>query len=259
MVCIKFLSTELYASYALAFFGIPGIQQIYSSIGNVYLLEIANAFKNNDLVKALHSFKELTTKTFALTVPVVWITCLYAEEIIVFLFTDRYLDAVPLFRIHIFGFIVLMLGTSLVIRASGQTKYSLYSYLYPAVFTLPCTYFAVKYYGVYGGIISTMFAQIMPKIFQAVYEIRLLETNWRYYLPWKNFGTNILIATVILLPFYVLHRFMQFNVFISGALAGLYLVIVLFLQLKFEIAVINKDAVSRILTRFHLGYFARFI
>ena len=259
MIGIKSLSTELYASYALAFFGIPGIQQIYTSISNVYLIEMTKAFKQDDRPKALLYFRELTTKTFALTVPVVLITCLYAREIIVFLFTERYLDVVPLFRIYIFSIIVLMLGTSLVIRASGQTKYTFYSYFIPAFITLPGTYFAMKYYGVYGGVFSSLLAQVLPRIFQSAWEIRLLRTNLRHYLPWKNFGKNILISVIVLLPFYFLHRFVRFNVFISGLFAGLYLSIVLFFQLKYEVAMINRNTVIKILERFRLEFLARFI
>lgn len=254
MLCINFMTAAEYAAYTIAFFGIPGIQQIYTSLGNIYLIDMTRAAAAKDDHQLLNLFHDMTTRTFALTVPTVLIVCLYAEEIITFIFTAKYLDAVGYFRVYIFCLVELMLGTSLIIRASGQTGYSLYSYAIAAIFTLPGTYFAVKYYGALGGIASAAAAQIMPKLLQAYFEIKILKTSFSRYLPWKNFFKIASVSLILLIPFYLLHGFMRFNVFISSGLAGMYLLAVFFCNLKMDVGLIDKPSMIKYLSRFHLHF-----
>ena len=259
IICISCMTAEKYASYATAFWGIPGIQQIYNSISNVYLVSMSDAFIQDDRQQVLNLLHEMMTKLFSITLPSVLIVEIYAQEIITFVFTEKYLDAVPFFRLYSWGLIFLLSGTCLVIRASGKMRYSLYSYCIAAAITIPGTFLGIKYYGAYGGIISALCAQLLPKFLQAAYEMHILKVSLRKYLPWSNIARITAAAFVSLIPFAILRYYVIFNIFISALLAACYILLTIFVELKMDVALIENKSACNILRRLHLNVFVRFL
>jgi len=252
IICISYLTVEVYASYSLAFFGIPGICQIYAAIGNVYLVSMADAFARNRMEEVIKLFHEMTQKILSFTVPVVFSICLYARSMICFLFTDKYEDAVAFFQVYIFTLIVTQLGTGLIIRASGLTKKSFLSYLYSGVITIPGTFFPIRWWGGWGGIAASVSAQVLPKVLQGWYETRILAITFRDYLPWRNAGIILLISLLALIPFILLDYFYPMPVCVCILLAGVYMLIVQSIFLRKNMAVVEKEIATRFLNRWHL-------
>src|SRR5690554_6317107 len=93
LIGITYLSASSYASYSVAFFGIPGIQQIYDSISQVTIINMVKCFVNEEVEKAHLLYKSMVIKTMSFSVPLILIVCLNAKAIITFLFTAKYADA----------------------------------------------------------------------------------------------------------------------------------------------------------------------
>jgi len=205
ILCITFLTTEEYALYAVAFFAIPGIMQIYSSVGNVYLVNMTEAYAAGEKKETLRLFHELTYKIFAFSFPLIAGSCLFADGFITIIFSEKYLAAVPYFQVHVFTFCFTMLGAGLIIRASGKTKYSLLAYLYSAVLTLPATYVGIRFWGMWGGISMSMLSLFCPKFLQMIYEIKILDISIRQYMPWGKFLKITVVSGIVLSPFFFVY------------------------------------------------------
>src|SRR5690554_4974009 len=93
LIGITYLSASSYASYSVAFFGIPGIQQIYDSISQVTIINMVKCFVNEEVEKAHLLYKSMVIKTMSFSIPLILIVCLNAKAIITFLFTAKYADA----------------------------------------------------------------------------------------------------------------------------------------------------------------------
>ena len=128
LICISYLSNEQYAIYSLAFFGIPGIMQIYDALCQVNVMEMSQAFHNNNRVGILTLYKTFVVKTLSFSLPIILIVLVFAKPIIVLLFTEKYLESVPFFQVYIFTFIVAMLGAGSILRAINKTRLSLSAY-----------------------------------------------------------------------------------------------------------------------------------
>lgn len=244
LISIKFLTPTAFATYSIVFYGIPGVRQLYSSLSQVYLIKMAEKYHENKPNEISKIYKSLVTKTYSFSLPAIAIVSLYAERIIRLFFTEKYVDAVPLFRVYIMIFLIYMLGAGLILRATDKTIYSLKAYFFSGLVTLPFTYFMIKYNGIWGGLISAMVSIIIPKAIQLHIEMKQVKSNIFKYFPWKKFFYIAIIAIISLVPFIIIEYFFDYGDFITIFLAALYLIIVSLVEIKFKLFVFEIDSIG---------------
>ena len=166
---------------------------------------------------------------------------MFAEQIICFIFTDKYLEAVPLFQIYIFSFIINMLGAGTILRAMGKTKYTFRAQLLACTLTIPITYFLIKTYGMNGALAGAIMGILVPKIFQIYFEINILKCTILTYFPWKNFVKILFICGSCLIPFVFIQKYLIVNVFLAMILSFIYIVLSYSLEIVFSTFIVNKQ------------------
>lgn len=101
LIILSFVSPALYAIYSIAFYGVPGLNQVYLSISQVYIPRMATAFKQNDSVGVIGLYHSMVTKTLSYTVPIVLVIILFADPIIPYVFSEKYIASIPYFQIYL--------------------------------------------------------------------------------------------------------------------------------------------------------------
>lgn len=241
ILCISFLSPSNFATYSVAFYGIPGVQQVYDSLSKVYLIKMTLKHQEGKAIEISEIYKSLVSKTYSFSLPSLFIVSLYARKIIVFLFTSKYIDAVPLFRAYLFSFLIFMLGAGLILRATDKTVYALKSYVYSSVITIPTTYFLIKHYGVWGAMSGAILSIIIPRILILMFEIKFINCTVKNFFPWKNFGLIALISLISIIPFTIIEHFFNYGIVVMALMAMLYLIIVSILEIKYNLFVIDSS------------------
>jgi len=249
IICISFLDPASFATYSIVFYGIPGVQQVYNSLSQVYLMKMAAKHHENKPKEISDIYKSLVTKTYSFSIPAIIIVSLYAKRIITMFFTDKYLDAVPLFRIYILIFLVFMLGAGLILRATDKTIYSLKAYFFSSIFTLPLTFFLIKYYGIWGGLISAMTSIIVPKTIQLHIEMKLVNSNLFSYFPWKKFFKIALISLIAIVPFFIIENYFEYGNTLAMLLCIIYLLIVSVFEMKYGLFVFEGISLGGIVDK----------
>ena len=247
MLCISYITPEEYAIYSLAFYGIPGINQIYESVAEVNILNMSAAYKENKIDETISLAQSYVVRLMSFSVPLILAGFLFADVVIGFLFPPEYLGAVPFFRIYIFSFIIGSLGAGLVLRATGHTKYTLRAYLYSAVVYLPFAFLSIKYYGTWGAICTAMLGILLPKLFQIAFEIKILHTNIWQYMPWGKIGRIVLLSAIALVPVVLLKIFVGVNIWSAAAIAAVYVLLVYWIELKKDLFIVNRQTVENVL------------
>jgi O-antigen/teichoic acid export membrane protein len=241
ILCIKYLTPADFAIYSIAFFGIPGIMQVYDSFTKVQVIEMTLRFRENRMDKISEIFKALAVKAFSFSVPLLMVVFLYSKKIIVLLFTEKYLDSVPFFRGYLFSFLFFMLGAGLILRATGRTKDTLKSYIYSCVVTLPATFFLIKSYYMWGALTGALLNVVVPRIFMIAFEIRYLNIGLKNHYPWKKILQIIIISFFSLAPFILIEFFIYSGVIITIIYSILYLSIVAILELRYDLFLLPRD------------------
>jgi O-antigen/teichoic acid export membrane protein len=242
LIGITYLSVTSYATYSVAFFGIPGIQQVYDSISQVTVVGMVKCFNAGETAKAHMLYKNMVIKTLAFSVPIIMIVTLNANEIITFLFTKKYADATPLFQMYLLSFIFVMMGAGLILRASGNTKYIIRAFLYASIITIPATYFLMKNFGTFGGMGGALLSIILPKIYQIKKEIEITESTLLSFLPLKIMGKIFLISLIVIIPFAYLRFFLlERNILNVIFTSTVYLLIIAAIEIRMNVFIIGKE------------------
>lgn len=248
IVSISFLTTEEYAIYSVAFYGIPGIMLIYSSLSQVNVINMTKEYQKKNINEVIALYKAFVNKTLSFSIPIILIVFLFSKEIICFLFTDDYVQAVPLFRAYILYFIVAMIGSGTVLRASGKTMYSMHAYFVSCIICLPIIYFLVKEFKMSGAMSGAMLGLILPKFIQMYFELKILNVTLRKYLDWNVILLVSIISFTVLLPYCLFYYYYQIGFGLCVLLALSYLGISYMIELHFNVFVVDKAHLKKIMT-----------
>ena len=242
IICINYLSLEDYAIYSIAFFGIPGIMQIYDALCQVNVVNMANYYKENNPQGVLDSYKIFVTKTLSFSLPIILVGCLFSPQIIDLIFSSKYSGAIPFFRLYLFTFIFGVMGAGTILRAIGKTKYSMYAYLFSAIIGIPVTYLLILYYGIWGAISSAMINTILPKLVQIIFECKLMGYSLIDYLPWSSLLKVVGISVGLLFPVIVLGYFIQWNIPLAILISLCYVLVVYLIEIRYGLFLLDKSA-----------------
>jgi O-antigen/teichoic acid export membrane protein len=254
IICISYLTSSAFATYSIAFYGIPGIQQVYESLSQVYLIKMTEKHNEGKLLDILSIYKSFVAKTYSFTLPAIMIASLYSQKIIILIFTDKYMDAVPLFRVYLFSFLFFMLGAGLILRATGRTKKTLKSYLYASIITIPATFFLVKYFNTWGAMGGALFSMILPRIGMLLMEIKIMECDIIEFFPWRKFAIILLISSLSIIPFIFLEYLFTYSIIMTVILGLLFLLIVSALEMNFGVFVLESSVIKEKVTNIAMKF-----
>lgn len=249
ILSINYLSLEDYAIYSLAFFGIPGVMQIYDSLCQVNVMNMAKEYHNKNIDKVLDLYKVFVVKTLSFSLPIILIVFLFSKQIVLFLFTEKYIESVPFFRIYILTFIIGMLGAGTILRAIGKTKLTLKANIIASLFFIPFTYFMVRNYGVWGAMSGALAGNLLPRIIQIIQEIKIIKCGIRFYFPIEKIGIIFLISVLSIFPFVALNLFFSISFWVSILLSGLYIIISYYFLYKYNVFLLTNNSFMLFLSK----------
>ena len=246
LVCISYLSVEEYATYSVAFFGIPGIMQIYDSICQTNVQNMAFEYRKQPS-NVITIYKDFIIKTLSFSVPIIFVVCIFSKQIVTFLFTEKYVESTVYFQLYIFTFIFGMLGSGTILRATGKTRYSMYVYLISSMICIPCTYILIIKWSINGAICSALINTILPKILQIIIEMKLSKFSFKIYFPLKSILKIFLIATSLIIPIWLFNHYCNLRIIYCIVVAIIYISIVYAIELQYNVFIVNKDDLNKMI------------
>ena len=243
LVSISYLSKSAFATYSIAFYGVPGIRQIYDSLSKVFIIKMTTEYQEGKTDQMVKTYKSMVAKNLSYTIPIMLSVLLFSKTIIVFLFTDKYLDSVLYFQIYLFSFLFSSFGNGLVLRATNNTKYSFRSYLISAIITIPITFVLIQKYAINGAIVSAMLNVILPRLLLSYYDITVTNSSLKHFFPWSKFGIISLVSLGVIFPVFVLKSFIDINIYWVILFSSVYLIVVFVIEIRMNVFVVDKKSV----------------
>lgn len=120
----RYFGTEAYAVYSAGCTDLPFIQMFVQSLAVVALGQFALMEKENDWAGIERLWKRVLTSSYAVALPVIAFLLLVSKPLILFMFTDKYAAAIPIFQINTVAKIGLVFNSSLVLRAMRRNDVS---------------------------------------------------------------------------------------------------------------------------------------
>jgi hypothetical protein len=119
--------------------------------------------KSQRLEEAAQAFRQAVVELSRFFFPLAAFLLVVAPDFIGALFGEKFLPAVPVFRVGVVSVMLAVLPVEGVLRARHETRHILISYAVKALVTLPLVYFGVKWFGLMGAIGSWAITEVVGK------------------------------------------------------------------------------------------------
>lgn len=148
-----------FASYSAGVSQLPLADQAATAAGNVLMVRTGEATE-----KAVALWRETVVSLAWMLVPLAALPLLFAREIVEILYTARYLDAVPVYRIAALSVLLYIFPTDAALRAAGATRTLLGLATMRLALIVPCVGLAITRFGTSGAIAATVIIAGLAKL-----------------------------------------------------------------------------------------------
>jgi O-antigen/teichoic acid export membrane protein len=183
IISAMFLPAQ-YALYARGAFELPLVSILPMTISNLMLPRYAKDIVDGRTERVVWQFADKARKVALLFFPLTVLMYILAEAFIVFLFSEKYIGSVPVFRVYLLLLPVRITVHGVILRASGEThKFIIGDFL----FVLSNVVFSVvliKIVGMTGAAWGTVLSVLIYTTYILKINCRILEVTMTQILPW---------------------------------------------------------------------------
>lgn len=242
-ILLAFITPAQYAVYSIAFYGIPGLMQIYLAISQTYIPKMVCAYKEQGTHALINEYRSMISKTLSYTIPIIAVFVVSADIIIPIVFSDKYIESIPYFQIYLISFIFSSLGCGNILRAIGRTTYTMYVYLVVIGLMIPITYLGINRYGMDGAIICSTCSMVLPLLVLLFFDSHAIHVSVFNLFPWRNIGficisSIVGVIVAVLLRSVFDYKNFGFLLFLLSASLG----VVVCLELIFDVFFISYQS-----------------
>ncbi len=233
-------NTELYATYTIGAKELPIVPVITSSFVSVILPEISKLHKDGKSSEIAKLLNDVIKSTSIFIIPTFTYLMFFSKEFVLLLFSDKYIDSVPIFRVYLFFLLTRILVFSPVLSSLGKQKVYMFVSFFDLALNFSLGLIFVKLFKLLGPAIAVVTSTYFEAILMLFFISRALNrVSLSQILPFK-FIFKIFIFSLVsgLISFFVgiLFRNLILKFALSAILfAGIYFLSLRLLGLRFKI------------------------
>lgn len=189
-----------FAIYAVGCLQIPLVDFLSSSTSNVMMTNMRSRMLDNDKAGACAIWLDTVRKLALILCPLVAGLVIMAYELITLLFTEMYVDSVPIFMFWTLGSLFTLLITDGVLRVLAETRFLILQNLIQLFLIVILIQWFLVTFGVIGAVLATILSTAICKAI-AMWRIKtVLNLSLKQLLPWRSLGKCFFIATAAAVP-----------------------------------------------------------
>ncbi len=180
----RYYGAEGFAIYSAGCTDLPFVRMFTQSVAVVTLGQFAILEKNNDWEGMRRLWRQVLTSSYATAVPFIIVLVVFAKPIIIFMFTDKYAEAITIFQIATVQKLALVFNATLILRAINRNDLSIWTNVISLVVAPFMFYGGMKA----GGMIGIIIAQsvlLVGSRWAGVYVMnRAIPSPMPYFAAW---------------------------------------------------------------------------
>jgi O-antigen/teichoic acid export membrane protein len=183
-----------FAVYAVGMFQLPIIDLLYTPTSEVLMVALGELERTGRAAEGVQVFRAAVAKLAYLFFPATALLVFAAPQFISALFTPRYLEAVPIFRIGVTAAVLSVLPLDGALRARGETPHLFKSYLVKLAVTVPAVLLGIRQLGMVGAVAAWLACEVVGKAMLFARLPRALGAPALALLPWRDLGKALLAS-----------------------------------------------------------------
>lgn len=176
----RYYGTEAYGIYSAGCTELPIIQIFVQSLAAVALGQFAKLEQENDWAGIRVLWRRVLTSSYAVALPVIAVLLLVSKPLILFMFTDAYAQAIPIFQVNTVAKLGLVFNAALVLRAMNRNDISIWTNAIPLVAAPVLLYAGMKLGGMVGIMVAHAVLMVGCRLLCNVFMNRVIPAPLPY-------------------------------------------------------------------------------
>ncbi len=197
-------TTAAFAVYSVGCFQLPVVDLLYTPVSDILQVGIAQVDGEGRPEEAAGLFREAVAQLALAFVPLVVFLLVAAPDLISLLFTTRYADATPIFRVGVLTVPLSALPLEGVLRARAQRRFFLWTFAVKLAVTVPLVLALLRLLGPIGAMAGCVAAEAMAKAMMLSRVARIFRVSVKRVLPLPELKTYGAAAVTAALPAWLL-------------------------------------------------------
>jgi len=232
LVVSSLTSPAAYAAYSLGAFVLPFMVLMANSVSTALIPAWARAFQQDRKEEAIELFRRSVRRIALIALPAMGLLYLLAPDLITFLFSDRYADSVPVFRVFLLMLAAHTFSPSGILKGMGHTRVIFVGQSIAFLAGVGLVVFGIHVAGLPGAALGKVAAECLRKGIYALVLRRRLGAEGGSLVPWSSWlriagasaaATLPVAAITLLLPPGLLRIIVCTAVFAPACLGALLL------------------------------------
>lgn len=180
-----------FAVYSVALLQVPLVDQAATTTGSVLMVQMGEALRQQRPERVRALWHDTAARLGLLFFPLVALLLVAGHELVVTLFTARYAESVPLFRLASLGILLLSLQTDAVLRVLAETRFLVRLNVLRLALVAALIVPFIARYQLAGAVLVTLVAGLVAKAAALVRLARLLRLGFVGLLPWRRLAAAL--------------------------------------------------------------------
>jgi O-antigen/teichoic acid export membrane protein len=210
------MGVEYLAIYSVGCYQVPIIGIVRGSIGDIVFSEVCSRSSKN-IDKAFVLWKQTNIIYLSVVLPVFFVFFFYAKEFITIFFTEKYLEAVIIFKIYMFLMLKECFETGIPIRMLNKNKFYIYAYNYSFFINLISIVILSLYFKFVGPAIAYVISDTFVYIYLGKKIMTLSRQKISNLFYWKKIF-YLFISSSALVPIMYIGELFDINIFLKMVL-----------------------------------------
>lgn len=242
------LGVAALAFYVVGTYTAPIIDSFRTSVADVIFPEIVSIDTDDPRV-ALRLWRRATVLYCLILFPMAFGLFYYADVFIITIFTDEYVEAIPIFMIYLFLLMRECFDFNLVIRTLNRNVFTLIGDVIALVLNLGLILLLLDWLGLIGPAVAFIVADLVMAIYLGWQVMRLTRLSLAELLPWGQIAI-VLMACILSLPILLIGEYLPVHDLVRAVLFSImfgvaYLAIVRYARIE-EALLLEEKLVTQL-------------
>ncbi len=227
----SFFKVSEYAEFSNGAFELPIVGIITASISEILLPVFVREYRQGRIEKIVALWHESIRKAALILIPVMFFTLVFGRQIIIILFSEKYLRSVIPFRIYLLLLLPRVTAYGSLLMAIGYPKIVLTSSVFAFLLNIVLNVILIKRIGFSGPAVATVIVMYFIAFYLLMQIKGKLNLSFIKVFPWQVLGKTMAVTCLVSLLFYPA-TFLTLHPIVLLAIAGLIYLAVLFIVFR---------------------------
>lgn len=179
------LDVENLAIYTNAAKELP-ITFVGASFTAILLPKLTKLLKQNKTHEAISLWNNCTTISYYIMSYMVFAIFAFAPDVVTFLYSDKYIDGVGIFRIYILILLLRCTYFAIILNSTGKTRLILYYSIGTIVFNILLNFILYYSIGFYGPALASLITMLISALGFLIITSVIIKEPFKNIFPWRS-------------------------------------------------------------------------